>query len=452
MAKANITVTVSPDLKYIPVEQMNPAPYNPRVDLSPDSPEYQHIKNSLDSFGYLDPIVWNKRTGNIVSGHQRYKIMVDGGATELMVRVVDFDEDTEKACNLAMNKAVGLWDEEKLNTLLEEMKGTSWDMSDFGFDLSELEELDEDSDNPYTQNVITPTYTPTGEKYDPEELYDTTKADQLLAEIEGADLPESVQKFLTFSAYRHVVFNYQRIAEYYASAPRNIQDLMEQSALVIIDINNAIDNGFAILRDQLLSIASNSKPKEENTAEQTIHIVVGGFCSGKSSFVRNSFIKGRTPKTRKDILPLTEFPDCIILGKYDTPEEGRRFGTDCISRSQINDILPQIKKLIPTGKDIVLEGVKLINNNLFDGIAQLGIHVKLWWIKIDPQVSVSRVRATGWDVSEQVIKTECTKAKNIYSNWSGVFDAEILDTTNVDDFTQFSFQNLSGAISDKEEK
>lgn len=255
MAKASIKVTVSPDLRYIPVEQMNPAPYNPRVELKPSDPEYQHIKNSLDSFGYLDPIVWNSRTGNIVSGHQRYRIMVDSGATELLARVVDFDEDTEKACNLAMNKAVGLWDDEKLNALLEEMKATSWDMSDFGFDLSELEDLGDEPDNPYTQKIISPTYTPNGENYDPDELYDRTKADQLIADIEGADLPEDVQKFLTVSAYRHVVFDYRKIAEYYASAPRNVQELMERSALVIIDINKAIENGFAVLREDLLDIA-----------------------------------------------------------------------------------------------------------------------------------------------------------------------------------------------------
>lgn len=259
MAKSNITVTVSPDLKYIPVEQMNPAPYNPRVDLSPDSPEYQHIKNSLDSFGYLDPIVWNKRTGNIVSGHQRYKIMVDGGATELMVRVVDFDEDTEKACNLAMNKAVGLWDEEKLNTLLEEMKGTSWDMSDFGFDLSELEELDKDSDNPYTQNINAPIYEPTGEEPDLSELCDTSKADELQDGIRNADIPEDIKEFLYLASCRHYKFNYKKIAEYYCHAPKEVQELFEKSALVIIDFNSAIENGFVRLTERISELREDAE-------------------------------------------------------------------------------------------------------------------------------------------------------------------------------------------------
>lgn len=134
MAKTDKGNTISPMMRIVPIEKLNPAPYNPRVDLSPDSPEYSHIKKSIDSFGYLDPIVWNERTGNIVSGHQRYKILVAEGHKEIEVRVVDFDENTEKACNLAMNKAVGLWDDDRLNTLLTEMAGTEWDMSEFGFD------------------------------------------------------------------------------------------------------------------------------------------------------------------------------------------------------------------------------------------------------------------------------------------------------------------------------
>lgn len=136
-------------MKKIPVSQIIPAPYNPRVELKPTDPEYIHIKNSIDSFGYLDPIVWNERTGHIVSGHQRFRILCDEGATEIEVRVVSFDEDKEKACNLAMNKAVGLWDEEKLDALLLEMEGTQWDMGEFGFDSLSIdtEEREDKSDD-----------------------------------------------------------------------------------------------------------------------------------------------------------------------------------------------------------------------------------------------------------------------------------------------------------------
>lgn len=135
------------NLQEVSVEKMNPAPYNPRVDLKPTDPEYQHIKNSIESFGYLDPIVWNVRTGNIVSGHQRFKILKEQGIKEVDCIVVDFDEEKEKACNLAMNKASGLWDDVKVEDLLRDLKDTSWDMSDFGFeslDVSLGEDVKED--------------------------------------------------------------------------------------------------------------------------------------------------------------------------------------------------------------------------------------------------------------------------------------------------------------------
>ena len=118
----------------ISIDRMHPAAYNPRVDLQPGDPEYEHIKSSIEEFGYIDPIIWNERTGNIVGGHQRYKILVEQGHKELDVVVVDMDEQTEKAANMALNKAVGLWDEAKVKDLLEELR-IGFDMGSFGFDM-----------------------------------------------------------------------------------------------------------------------------------------------------------------------------------------------------------------------------------------------------------------------------------------------------------------------------
>ena len=236
------------NIQSVDISLLNPAPYNPRVDLKPTDPEYQHIKNSLDDFGYLDPIVWNKRTGNIVSGHQRYKILKEQGATELLCVVVDFDEDKEKACNLAMNKAVGLWDDKKLEELLAEMQDTEWDMSDFGFE-GFSEELGEE--NPYTMNIDAPIYQITGECPDITALVDTEKADQLQARINEADIPAEVKQFLYYASCRHYKFDYRNIAEYYAHAPKEIQELFEESALVIIDFQSAIKNGFVKLSKRI---------------------------------------------------------------------------------------------------------------------------------------------------------------------------------------------------------
>lgn len=121
---------------------MNPSEYNPRKDLKESDKEYQAIKNSLETFGLLSPIIWNKRTGHIIGGHQRYKILVSQGATEIECVVVDFDEEKEKACNIALNSAIGEWDNDKLDALLFELQYSDFLMSDFGIDMSDFEEIE----------------------------------------------------------------------------------------------------------------------------------------------------------------------------------------------------------------------------------------------------------------------------------------------------------------------
>ena len=63
------------NMQRIPIDRLMPAKYNPRKDLKPGDPAYEKIKRSLRDFGYVDPIVWNEVTGNIVGGHQRYKVL-----------------------------------------------------------------------------------------------------------------------------------------------------------------------------------------------------------------------------------------------------------------------------------------------------------------------------------------------------------------------------------------
>ena len=59
------------NMQRMPIDRLMPAKYNPRKDLKPGDPAYEKIKRSLRDFGYVDPIVWNEVTGNIVGGHQR---------------------------------------------------------------------------------------------------------------------------------------------------------------------------------------------------------------------------------------------------------------------------------------------------------------------------------------------------------------------------------------------
>jgi len=127
--------------KKVPVKNINPAMYNPRRDLQPDDPEYQKLKRSIETFGYIEPIVYNEQTGNIISGHQRYKILAESGIEKVDCIVVDFDLEKEKLANIAMNKIDGKWDYPKLSDLLVELDSFNVDLEITGFDEDELEDF-----------------------------------------------------------------------------------------------------------------------------------------------------------------------------------------------------------------------------------------------------------------------------------------------------------------------
>lgn len=126
----------------ISVERINPSAYNPRIDLKPGDAEYDKLKRSIETFGYVEPLVWNSRTGNLVGGHQRFKILLEQKAQEVEVSVVDLDPEKEKALNLALNKISGKWDNEKLGELLDELnKSPDFDVTLTGFDIPEISEI-----------------------------------------------------------------------------------------------------------------------------------------------------------------------------------------------------------------------------------------------------------------------------------------------------------------------
>ena len=123
------------------VKDLLPADYNPRKDLKPGDPEYEKLKRSIEHFGYVEPVIWNEKTGRVVGGHQRLKVLTDMGITEVDVVVVDMDTEKEKALNIALNKISGEWDTEKLALVIADLQGTDFDVSLTGFDPEELEDL-----------------------------------------------------------------------------------------------------------------------------------------------------------------------------------------------------------------------------------------------------------------------------------------------------------------------
>ena len=103
------------------IADLNRAAYNPRIDLIPGDPEYENLRRSITTYGLLIPVIWNKRTNNVVGGHQRLTVLENEGETEVDVSVVDLDPMQERQLNVALNKIEGGWDEEKLGALLAEL-------------------------------------------------------------------------------------------------------------------------------------------------------------------------------------------------------------------------------------------------------------------------------------------------------------------------------------------
>ncbi len=118
------------------VAELCPAPYNPRKDLKPGDPEFEKLKRSIETFGYVEPVIWNSRTGNVVGGHQRLKVMQALGHEAVECVVVDLDESDEKALNVALNKIAGEWDIPKLDDLICELQAEDYDVTLTGFDFS----------------------------------------------------------------------------------------------------------------------------------------------------------------------------------------------------------------------------------------------------------------------------------------------------------------------------
>lgn len=109
-------------IQDIDIKKLHPAEYNPRIDLVPGMPEYDKLKEMIAHHGNVEPIVWNKRTGNVVDGHQRLKVLRDLGKKKVPCSIVDLSPEDEKVLNLALNKIKGEWDYSKLEDILSGME------------------------------------------------------------------------------------------------------------------------------------------------------------------------------------------------------------------------------------------------------------------------------------------------------------------------------------------
>ena len=225
------------------------------------------VERSLAKLGAGRSIVVDK-SGTVIAGNTTLSAaekldlpvrVVETTGDELVVvqrTDLDLDDPIGKARQLAYadNRAseLGLaWDSD----VLKEDTALGLDLDDLGLS---IQDVDVDKGK-YTDKIKGPTYKITGEKPGLSSLYDLTKYNQLLAELDKADIPQDEKDFLRFAATRHIVFNYAGIAEYYAHTNSAIQRLFEKSALVIIDFDDAIEFGYAKLTKRFAELSEEQK-------------------------------------------------------------------------------------------------------------------------------------------------------------------------------------------------
>ena len=127
------------DIRTLKLSDLNPAKYNPRKELKPGDTEFEKLKRSIESFGYVELIIVNEATGfAVISGHQRLSVLKALGYDSMECIVVSLDATREKALNIAMNKISGEWDTKKLENLLSDLKAEDFDVTLTGFDTSEI--------------------------------------------------------------------------------------------------------------------------------------------------------------------------------------------------------------------------------------------------------------------------------------------------------------------------
>lgn len=238
--------------KKIKVSSIKSNPNNPRVIKDA---KFETLMKSILDFPQmmeLRPIIVDE-SNIVLGGNMRLKAIKQLGYKEIpptwIKKASDLTEDQKKQFIVKDNVGFGEWDFDDLtkNWNTEQLIEWGLDIPDFGSAGTE----NKDQNNIYTAKIKTPIYEPNGEKPKIEDLCDITKVSELNKKIQDADISTEEKFFLTMAAQRHIVFDYAKIADFYAHSDKKVQELMEQSALVIIDFNKAIELGYVKLSEDI---------------------------------------------------------------------------------------------------------------------------------------------------------------------------------------------------------
>jgi len=232
--------------QQVKISKVKGNPDNPRI-IKND--KFKKLVKSIQEFPEmlkLRPIVVDEDM-IVLGGNMRLKASKDAGLKEVWIEVAEgLTEEQKKEFIVKDNVGFGEWE--------WDMLANEWDsvqLAEWGLDVWENLDDTKEDENTYTQKIETPKYEPTGDKPTEEELYNEDKVKELIKKIGLSNATKDEKEFLIKAAYRHTVFNYKNIAEFYVHSSKEIQQLMEDSALVIIDFKKAIQGGYIALNEKI---------------------------------------------------------------------------------------------------------------------------------------------------------------------------------------------------------
>jgi len=231
---------------YEDVDKLVPYAKNPKEH---NKKQIEKLVEAIKRVGWGDPILVCPETNEILAGHGRLMAGQKLGLKKVPIVYAPKGMTDEQKADMVIS-ANKLGEMTGYNDYLEQL------MNDYNlaYDYYGMK-MKQAVENLYTDKINIPQYEIHPEKdVSLDDLCDDRKTQELLGRIEIANIPDDIKAFLRYSAYRHLVFNYANIAEYYARADKDVQTLMEDSALVIIDYQDAIRNGYVELQTAVNSL------------------------------------------------------------------------------------------------------------------------------------------------------------------------------------------------------
>lgn len=277
---ASVKRNLSVDLLEINEGQLYGLPKNPRWIRDArynalkrsieDAPEMLDLRELL--VYPLDDVEGKKGKYIIIGGNMRFRACTELGYKEIPCKVLDIETPVKKLREYVIkdNEAFGQndfdllaneWDSEELQDFGMEQDYLNYENPDMPADGSGEGGEGGGDETHYSRNIEAPTYEITGKEPTIDECVDMSAVKSLISDIEASGLTPEKKEFLKICAYRHAKLNFENIAEYYAHQDKEMQSLMEDSALVIIDFDKALQRGYAEMNSRLLSLIPDDADK-----------------------------------------------------------------------------------------------------------------------------------------------------------------------------------------------